>query len=313
VRLAPLLQLLSLVLLIPAAPTKGATAAERKPPLPLAAVAEVIDGDTLRLEDGREVRLAGVTAPKPPLSLAAGRRWPLADTARAALAALVDGRAVALRPVTGTSAPPRPADGPAVAGDAVAASLDRHGRVRAHIFRDDGLWVQGELLRQGLARVHTTPDDTMLAGAMLAREREARTTKRGVWGDPFYVVRRADEAGRFVDSFQLVEGCVLDAVRGKGQVFLNFGPDWRTDFTVRIAGSAALARFRVAEDGGDPLALKGKIVRVRGWLLSRNGPLIDVTHPEQIETIAPCAAPAARSRRGVGDSPPPPGGTPKRS
>jgi len=28
-------------------------------------------------------------------------------------------------------------------------------------------------------------------------------------------------------------------------------------------------------------------VRVRGWVERRNGPMIDVTHPEQIELIAP--------------------------
>ncbi len=302
-RITPLLQLFGFALLMLAAPMGVTAAAAEHKAAPLVTVAAVIDGDTLRLADGREVRLAGVMAPKPPLSLAAGTPWPLADAARAALATLVHGRPVALRPATGAPTAAPAAEGPVVADR--AASLDRHGRVRAHIFREDGLWVQGELLRQGLVRVHTTPDDATLATAMLARERDARATLRGIWGEEFYFVRRAGDANRFIDSFQLVEGCVLDAARGKGQVFLNFGPDWRTDFTIRIAGSAALARFR-ADDGRDPLALKGKIVRIRGWLLSRNGPLIEATHPEQIEAIAPCPAPAARHRRSSGEPSSPP-------
>jgi hypothetical protein len=35
----------------------------------------------------------------------------------------------------------------------------------------------------------------------------------------------------------------------------------------------------------DATALKGKRVRVRGWLKNFNGPSITVTHPEQIEIL----------------------------
>ena len=31
--------------------------------------------------------------------------------------------------------------------------------------------------------------------------------------------------------------------------------------------------------------MEGKRIRVRGWLRSYNGPVIDVTHPEQIELL----------------------------
>ena len=52
-------------------------------------VVAVIDGDTLLLADGREVRLVGIQTPK----LALGRpdfpTWPLAPEAKAALEALV--------------------------------------------------------------------------------------------------------------------------------------------------------------------------------------------------------------------------------
>jgi hypothetical protein len=117
---------------------------------------------------------------------------------------------------------------------------------------------------------------------MLALEREARAARRGLWADPAYAARTADEATRFLDSFQLVEGVVLEAAKAKGQVFLNFGGDWRTDFTIRIPGPA-LKLFRAA--GLDPFALKGSRVRVRGWLRAENGPMIDATYPEQIERL----------------------------
>ena len=83
-------------------------------------------------------------------------------------------------------------------------------------------------------------------------------------------------------TFQLIEGRVLDAAKVKGTVYLNFGADWRTDFTISIPREA-LKLFEV--DGVDPLSLIGESVRVRGWLIKRNGPMIRATHPEQIELL----------------------------
>ncbi|HEY5607991.1 MAG TPA: thermonuclease family protein, partial [Alphaproteobacteria bacterium] len=83
-------------------------------------------------------------------------------------------------------------------------------------------------------------------------------------------------------AFQLVEGRVLAVQRVKGVTYLNFGPDYRTDFTVQVARES-LPQFRAA----DMLLpdLKDRRVRVRGWLRQFNGPLIDATHPEQIEVL----------------------------
>ncbi len=39
-------------------------------------------------------------------------------------------------------------------------------------------------------------------------------------------------------------------------------------------------------DGFDPLVLEGALVRIRGWVDERDGPRIEVTHPEQIEVVA---------------------------
>ena len=83
-------------------------------------------------------------------------------------------------------------------------------------------------------------------------------------------------------TFQLIEGRVLDAAKVKGTVYLNFGADWRTDFTISIPREA-LKLFEV--DGVDPLSLIGESVRVRGWLIKRNGPMIRAKHPKQIELL----------------------------
>ena len=260
---SPLLAIAMLLVLAVVAPARAATTA------PLveggtATVGAVIDGDTLTLVDGRTVRLAGIQAPKLPLGRPEGTPWPLADAARAALAALVLDRPVRLSFAGGRT--------------------DRYGRALAQLHTVEGLWVQGEMLRRGLARVVSQADDRALAGEMLALESAARNAGRGLWADPFYRVRTIDEAAGAVDSFQLVEGRAARVTTVQGHTYVDFGVDWRSDFTLAID---AQARRRFAEAGLSPDTLVGRRLRVRGWIKSRNGPLIDVTHPEQIELLEP--------------------------
>jgi hypothetical protein len=89
---------------------------------------------------------------------------------------------------------------------------------------------------------------------------------------------------RQIDRFALVEGRVREVARVRGRGFLNFGADWKTDFTIVIAPKD-MKRFEA--DGVAPEDYAGRRVRVHGWLRSYNGPMIDVTHPEQIEVLSP--------------------------
>ena len=229
-------------------------------------VEEVVDGDTVVLDrpvDGAvQVRLVGLQAPKLPLGRPDFPTWPLAAESKRALEDLVLGKAVALR--------------------YGGRRMDRHGRLLAHLHGPDGMWVQGEMLDRGMARVYSFADNRWKVSEMLAIEGKARAGGRGIWGHAFYAVRNPAEAARHMDTFQLVEGRILDAAKVKGRVYLNFGVDWRTDFTVSIS-ARPLRLF--AKAGVDALALEGRIVRARGWLKRRNGPMIEATHPEQIELL----------------------------
>ena len=75
---------------------------------------------------------------------------------------------------------------------------------------------------------------------------------------------------------------MIKAAETRDRIFLNFGADWRTDFTATLA-SKDRRTFLAA--GIDPMTLDGRRVRVRGWLYDRNGPAIDLTHPEQLEIL----------------------------
>jgi endonuclease YncB( thermonuclease family) len=229
-------------------------------------VVDVSDGDTFRLDraiDGAtDVKLVGIQAPQRSVGRPDRVSWPLADQARDILAALVLNQGVVL--------------------EFMGPRMDRHGRLIAQVYRDDGTWIQGDMLKRGMARVLTFADNRELAAEMLMLEENARERGLGIWSDPFYAVRTPEEAGKDIGSFQLVEGRVMKAARVKNYVYLNFGKDWRTDFTV----SVPVKHLRQFTDAGlDLLALSGQVIRVRGWLKEYSGPMIDATHPEQIEVL----------------------------
>ncbi len=231
-----------------------------------ARVVEVIDGDTLVLSNGLEVRLVGTQAPKLPLGRRGFTAWPLAEEARALLLDLAMGETLGL----------------AYGG----RRQDRHGRTLAHLYRADGLWLQGEMVRRGFARVYGFADNRALLAELLERERLARGEHLGLWADPFYAIRSPAELERdlraLVDSFQLVEGRVRAAQIVGGRAYLNFGADRQSDFTA-VLQPETVKLFQA--EGIDPEAYAGRLLRLRGWVESYDGPMIEITHPEQIEVL----------------------------
>jgi len=222
----------------------------------------VADGDTLTLDDGVIVRLVGIQAPKLPLGRPGFKAWPLADEAKSALEALGLGRRVTLY--------------------YGGRRTDRYGRALAHLYRDDGLWIQGAMLEQGMARVYSFSDNRAAVAAMLEREAAARAGGLGIWRNSFYAVRRADGGAIPIERFELVEGRVLDVATVRDRTYVNFGADWRDDFTLSLAPRV---RRLFEREGFDLESLEGRTVRARGWIKTRNGPMIEITHPEQIEVL----------------------------
>ena len=231
-------------------------------------VATAEDGDTLALSDGRTVRLVGVHAPAPPLGWRGDDPWPLVQEAKATLTRLAAGQEVELK--------------------FGGRRSDRHGRSLAHVFVVQGekrVWLQQALVADGFARVYSFPDNRSCVAELLASEADARAKHRGIWGVSAYRVREASDLeglDRLMHSYQLVEGVVVAIGEARDRLYLNFGEDWRRDFTVSVERKDAAA---FAAAGLDLKALAGKRVRARGWLQWRNGPEIRATHAEQLELV----------------------------
>jgi len=81
----------------------------------------------------------------------------------------------------------------------------------------------------------------------------------------------------------VIEKIITKVAVVRGRAYLNFGHNWRTHCTISISPKWMRRHWRI----GAPVAdYEGRKIRVRGWLNTYNGPLIEATHPEQIE-IAP--------------------------
>lgn len=253
-----------LSLLLATGDVVSARSSPKQTPTPVKSgmVVTIVDGDTVTLKSGVEIRLVGIQAPKLPLGRRGFMAWPLASEAKAALSKLTLGKKVSL--------------------SYGGRKSDRHGRLLAHLKTPNGVWVQGALLNAGMARVYTFSDNRGRATEMLAQEVAARGARRGIWSLRYYRILTPGDAGRHIGTFQLIEGKVLQTALVRGRAYLNFGSDWRTDFTITMSPKTMRRHWRDQKPVKD---FEGFRVRVRGWLKSFNGPMIEATHPEQIEVL----------------------------
>jgi endonuclease YncB( thermonuclease family) len=214
-------------------------------------VRQVIDGGTIALADSRVVRLAGVDVPK---AGGAGAR------ALGALKSLVAGRTLRL--------------------GLTQTAPDRYGRWHAEVLGADGSSINEGLTRQGFARV--VPEEGLSClSRLLAAEEAARKDRAGLWNGTGFVVHRATDASleRRAGLYELVEGKILSVGHGRSLVFLDFGRDYRRDFTIMVPLSVG-QRLPVAVDD-----LAGRVVRVRGFIESNNGPAIRLDSPAGLELL----------------------------
>ena len=228
-----------------------------------ALVDRVSDGDTLRLEDGRSVRMIGINTPE------TGKQGkpaePFADAARKRLQTLVaqsDGRVGLL-----VGKQPR----------------DRYGRTLAHVFGADGSNLEARLLADGLGFQVAIAPNVALLDCQQAAERSARKARLGLWRQsPVLAPQQIRRSG-----FALVGGKVSKVLRNQGGLWI----DLQGGLVLHIAPKH-LASFNQKQLA----SLQGAKVEARGWVLdrSRRGGLqvgqarwmLPLTHPGMLKVAA---------------------------
>lgn len=181
-----------------------------------------------------------------------------------------------------------------LAGDAAAPAgvtrlarlgeADRHGRIPVIAFSGETPAALA-LLKDGSARLTADPlVPRPCWQAMEAAESEAVAARRGLWATPDGLLAATDAEAlkRFDGRFAVVSGRVRSVRTVNRTTYLNFGPPNAGSLTVHIA-ERHMAAFR--QNGLEPAAIRGHMLRVRGIVTIRRGPFIAAAMPAAI-TIA---------------------------
>lgn len=229
--------------------------------LPVAHVQRVVDGDTVRLDDGRSVRMVGINAPE------TGKKGqtaqPFAEAAKRRLQTLVD-----------------QSDGQ-VSVRVGEQPTDHYGRTLANIYGRDGGNLEAQLLAEGLGYLVAVSPNVALVDCQQAAEQAARKAGLGLWrASP---VQSADQIAN--GGFALISGRVSSVQRNNGGIWIEFDDALVLRIAPKLTGQFDSAML---------MGLKGQRVEARGWVVdrSRRGGLqpgqprwmMPITHPAMLNT-----------------------------
>ncbi|NQT28533.1 MAG: thermonuclease family protein [Candidatus Omnitrophica bacterium] len=227
-------------------------------------VTEVIDGDTIRLSNRRLLRYIGLDTPEVRIKDKGGdfkyQPQPFSLEAKEFNRKLVEGKTIRV--------------------EFDIEKTDRYGRLLGYCFLDE-TFVNAKLIEQGYAVLYTYPPNVKYVEFFIDAQKKAREMEKGLWGS-FPIIDHS-QANKYINQIRSVEGVVLGSYKSAKCVFLNFGQDYKSDFTVVIFDNVLDAFSR---EGIDPLSFYNrKKVRVNGKVREYNGPEIIVNSPYEIEVL----------------------------
>jgi len=209
----------------------------------------VVDGDTIVISGGEKVRLVGIDAPEKGEKYARHSKRKLDQLA---------GRTVNLN---------------------LCEEKDVYGRYLG-VLSIKGENVNMALLEEGLAvPMLIPPCGKSVASDVLAASGRALIARIGIYSQASFETVRHENAGEHIGETAVIRGRILNLHKGRKAWHLNFGKDWKTDFTAVLFREA---RFRFQALGLNPEDLVGSEVLVLGKVKEYNGPEIVIRGPEQI-------------------------------
>jgi endonuclease YncB( thermonuclease family) len=222
-----------------------------------ATVAWVYDGDTLRLKDGRKLRLIGINAPEMPKEQADAA--PLARAATQYLIGLIEAsdKTIRIRYDLGLK--------------------DRYGRLLAHIYTTDDRNITAEMIERGLGAAITVPPNSWAADCYYQAEQKARDQRRGIWKDAVFGPTNTTQLPRDSEGFHIVTGDVVRIGKSNRATWIN------------LAGDVAL-RIDHSDKPNFPdqqfTSLQGRKIEARGWIYQHKGQLrMRIRHPRSLAIL----------------------------
>jgi len=216
----------------------------------------VHDGDTLHLVGGQKVRLIGINTP---------------EVARDKKPAEAFGREArdALRQLLNV--------GTRIGVQYGRERADRHGRVLAHLYLEDGRNVQQWLLEKGYAMAIAIPPNVYHVDCYQKSEQLARIKRQGLWRDGGPEVLDATALRRGDQGFAQIKGRVSQVKWSKKWIWISF----TEKSSLRISRDDS----HYFDKGLLP-SLAQKEVVARGWLTQRKGRWsMRIQHPGVLKVI----------------------------
>ncbi len=227
-------------------------------------VLEAIDGDTLKLSNGRLLRYIGLDTPEVRVKAADGSfiysPTPFSLEAKEFNRKLVEGKNIRI--------------------EFDIEKTDRYNRLLGYCFLDD-IFVNARLIEEGYGVLYTHPPNLKYVDLFIASQKEARRFRRGLWSSLLTIDHT--QANQYIGQIRRVEGRVVATYKSAKCLYLNFGQDYKNDFTVVIFNNA-LQAFR--QKGIDPVSFYNqKRISVIGRIREYNGPEVIVNSPHEIEVV----------------------------
>lgn len=222
----------------------------------LVALANVHDGDTLRLKDGRRVRVIGINAPE---EASQGRPAEALAASATQFARRFVGREISL--VYGRE------------------SKDRYGRILAHVYNKDGRSLAAAMLQEGLAFPVAVPPNLTAAECFAARASEAQRAGKGVWNHRAWRTTDVKRLKADAVGFQRIRGKVTK-ISGNRDIWLEM------DGAVVLKIAAADRRYFAQQQWS---SWKGRTIEVQGWIVRRPEAARKGFKPLQLQVRTPYA------------------------
>jgi len=214
-------------------------------------VRKVYDGDTVLLMNGQKVRFLSINTPE-----VAGRNKEAEAGGEEAKNWLV-----------------RKLKNKKIRLERDVEKKDKYGRLLAHVFTEDGMHLNLELVKEGLATANIYPPNLKYVDEFLAVQEEAENARRGLWAykqyatQPFTQLQHGNLKG-----WKRVTGMVKNIKQTRRNIYLQFSDN----FSIKI-------NRRAKDLFPDLEQYRGKKVEVRGWLhKSKNRYTMLVRHPSSI-------------------------------
>ena len=220
-------------------------------------VAWVYDGDTVRLQDGRKLRLIGINTPETGNKKSPAE--PGGEAAARRLAELIEASDHKISIRMGED------------------SYDRYGRMLGHVYNQQGQSITRILIAEGHGAAVTVAPNQWNADCYYTAEEVARNNKRGIWSSNSLGPIDSTELPAGTKGFRIIRGQVISIKRASNSTWLNL----RGKIGLRIDHDD---QYYFEEM--DLHSLNQRVIEARGWIYQyREQPRMRISSPKSIRIL----------------------------